>query len=432
MLLYRALLLLLSPLFALALLRQVLRGREKPRDLAERFTAGIPRHPQSCATRLWVHGASNGELTAARSLIEEALNRAPGLEILVTVNTVSARRMVRKWHLPRVQVRLAPMDLRPVLRHFLDLYDPAALISLENEIWPNRFTILKKRGIPVIVAGARMSERTARRWSQMQWLFGPTTRATIGAITRLAAQDAASEQRLLQLGLPTDRLLPRMNLKTTVDLQAAPEAALAALRPHFPHATTLLAASTHEGEERVLLEAYGLLRQSQPDARLILAPRHPRRGDAVAQELTRAGLAFARRSLNDDPAAAPVYLADTLGEMALWYQLAGLCFVGGSLGPRGGHTPFEPAQFDCALLYGPHVSNHLAAYQALADIGGAVEVTDAAGLAAAAARLMADPEAAAQMAQNAHTALTPLRAAQMRQEAFWNALADLPKLQALA
>lgn len=432
MLLYRVFLLLLSPLFALALLRQWLRGREKFRDLTERFGARLARRPRSHAPLLWVHGASNGELTAARSLIEEALNRAPGLEILVTVNTVSARRMVRKWHLPRVQVRLAPMDFRPVLRHFINAVQPAALVSLENEIWPNRFTLLKKRGIPVIVAGARMSERTARRWSQMQWLFGPTMRATIGAVTRLAAQDTASEQRLLQLGLPSDRLLPRMNLKTTVEVQSASEEALAPLRQHFTRDTTLLAASTHEGEERVVFEAFDLLRQTHPDARLVLAPRHPGRGDAVALELARAGLSYTRRSRGDLPDSAPVYLADTLGEMALWYQLAGLCFIGGSLTPRGGHTPFEPAQFDCALLHGPHVSNHIAAYQALDRIGAAIEVRDASALAQAAARLMSDPDAAARMAKDAHEALAPLRAAQLRQEAFWNVLADLPKLQALA
>ncbi|WP_460274195.1 3-deoxy-D-manno-octulosonic acid transferase [Celeribacter sp. ULVN23_4] len=432
MFLYRTLLTLLSPLFALALLRQLLRGRETFGDVMERFGVGLNKTAVSSATRLWVHGASNGELTAARSLIEEALDRAPELEILVTVNTVSARRMVRKWDLPRLRVQLAPMDLRPVLRRFLDVMQPVALVSLENEIWPNRFTQLKKRGIPVIVAGARMSERTARRWSQMRPIFGGTMRATLNAITRLAAQDTASEQRLLQIGLPVERLLPRMNLKTTVEVQTARADALAPLAAHFPRTKTLLAASTHEGEERLVLEAFDALLKTHPDAHLILAPRHPRRGEAVANELTRAGHSFARRSKGDAPESARIYLADTLGEMALWYALSGICFVGGSLTDQGGHTPFEPAQFNCALLHGPHVSNHFAAYRRLDAVGAALEVGDSAALAEAVARLMSTPDQAAAMAQNAHEGLAPLRAAQLRQEAFWSALAELPHLQALA
>ncbi|WP_193217578.1 glycosyltransferase N-terminal domain-containing protein [Roseobacter sp. TSBP12] len=166
MLIYRLLLTALSPLFALLMLRQLLRGRERLSDLAERFGTDLSARPTSRAPMLWVHGASNGELTGARALIEEALRRAPDLEILVTTNTVTARKMVGDWALPRVTVRLAPFDLRPVLRRFIRATQPAALVSIENEIWPNRFALLARNAIPVIVAGARMSDRTAQRWKK--------------------------------------------------------------------------------------------------------------------------------------------------------------------------------------------------------------------------------------------------------------------------
>ena len=419
MLIYRLLLTALSPLFALLMLRQLLRGRERLSDLAERFGTDLSARPTSRAPMLWVHGASNGELTGARALIEEALRRAPDLEILVTTNTVTARKMVRDWALPRVTVRLAPFDLRPVLRRFIRATQPAALVSIENEIWPNRFALLARNAIPVIVAGARMSDRTAQRWEKMVPIFGGVIRPTIAAITRLAAQDTASEQRLLQLGLPPAALLPKMNLKSTVDIDIAPLKNADPLAAQFDRVTTVLAASTHPGEERPVLEAFHSLRQTHPHARLILAPRHPARADTIATELTRAGFAFARRS-------------NSLGEMPLWYGLAGISFIGGSLINLGGHTPFEPAQCGTAILHGTFVSNHLSAYRALDTAGAALEITDAASLAEAMRGLMNEPARATAMAEAAHAALAPLRGAAAQQEAFWAALADVPKLKALS
>ncbi|AJE45967.1 3-deoxy-D-manno-octulosonic acid transferase [Celeribacter indicus] len=434
MLLYRLLLTALSPVFALVFLRQILRGRERLPDLGERLGAGLVTRPSGAGPLLWVHGASNGELTAARALIEEALARAPSLEILVTANTVSARRMVRGWGLPRVSVRLAPLDLRPVLDRFLDATTPAALVSIENEIWPNRFALLARRGIPVVVAGARMSERTARRWLRMMPVLGATTRQTVAAITRLAAQDTASEQRLLQLGLPARALLPRMNLKSTVEIgngTGAGEAEARGLSGVFLRDRTILAASTHAGEERIVLEAFDRVLKSDPQARLILAPRHPARAEAVAEELRRSGLAFARRGRGEAPERAPVYLADTLGEMPLWYRLAGICFVGGSLVARGGHTPFEPVQFGAAVLHGPHVANHQAAYRALDAAGGARPVHGLDDLAAALDVLVTRPEEARTMAEAGRAALAALRDSAVQQEAFWSVLAEVPGLEAL-
>ncbi|MCA0044089.1 3-deoxy-D-manno-octulosonic acid transferase [Celeribacter sp. ASW11-22] len=413
-------------------LSRILRGKETVSDITERLGVGLRPSKDSTDVHLWLHGASNGELTAARSIIEEALDRDPTLNLLITTNTLSARDMLTAWALPRVSARLAPLDFQPVLSRFLRAYTPAALITLENEIWPNRFVLASQADIPVIVAGARMSERSARRWQKMRPLFGRTMRNAISAISYLAAQDTASEQRLLQLGVPARVLLPRMNLKSTVDMAIPETANLPELERMFPRATTLLAASTHEGEERIVLDAFKLVRAEIPEARLILAPRHPARADAIIAELTRSGLSFARRSRGDDPSEAAVLLADTLGEMALWYSIAGVAFVGGSLVPRGGHTPFEPAQLETAILHGPHVSNHMAAYRALDVAQASIAILGTEDLAAAVTRLFKAPDQRAEMTTEASRIVQDLRDSPSKREAFWKAVANAPDLHKLA
>ncbi len=349
---------------------------------------------------IWLHGASNGELASARKVMETLLARAPALCVLVTTNTESARRMVLDWNLPRTTVRIAPFDDRRLVAAFLARLRPAALVMVENELWPNRLLLCAESGIPVFILAARMSERSARFWSRLPGL----THKLTAAVRYLSAQDTASEARFLALGLPADRVGPLTNLKSSATRAAAPAAGWP-----FPREKTFLAASTHEGEETVVLDAFASARDAMPGLRLILAPRHPRRRDAIEAEIARHGLAFATRSRGQQPGAAlPVYLADTLGEMDLWYHAAGLCFVGGSLTDRGGHTPFEPAAHDVVILHGPHVANSAPAYAALARAGASIVVTDAATLATAIGSL-ADPARQTALGTAAREALLPLQ-----------------------
>ncbi|AMY70713.1 putative 3-deoxy-D-manno-octulosonic-acid transferase [Frigidibacter mobilis] len=269
--------------------------------------------------------------------------------MLVTANTLTARQMVEGWALPGVTAALAPLDHRLVLRRFLARARPAALVVVENEFWPNRLAACAQAGIPVLVVGARMSARSARRWARLPSLARPL----VGAIHLLSAQDAASEAHFRQLGVPAARIGPALNLKAGL-APAVPAAELRRLAPLFDRPRTLLAASTHPGEEAPVLEAFAQLWQADPARRLILAPRHPRRAAEVATQITAAGLGLARRSLAEVPGPqTPVLLADTMGEMPLWYALAGVTFVGGSLVDKGGHTPFEPAAQDSAIVHGP-------------------------------------------------------------------------------
>ena len=381
----------LTYIFALpvliALIWRVLRRSESWVHLRQRLGRGA-----AVEGALWLHAASNGELTSARALIETLLAENPERRVLVTTNTVSAQDLAVGWGDPRIIARLAPLDHALVLRGFLRRHKPHALLIVENELWPNRIALARRRGIPVIVIGARMSQRSAARWAKLS-----LARQIMTQITAVSAQDAESEARFVELGLAESRLLPRINLKT------APQAGSAAPLG-WPRASTILAASTHEGEDAPVLDAFARAHAARPELRLILAPRHPRRGPEIATLIARAGLRHATRSMGDPP-DVEVYLADTLGEMDNWYASAGLCFIGGSLVDKGGHTPFEPAAHHCAILHGPYVSNFTAAFGALDAQGGAILCRNAAGLAEAMRDLGVAEQT--QMAQAARDALGP-------------------------
>ncbi|WP_284162539.1 glycosyltransferase N-terminal domain-containing protein [Frigidibacter sp. SD6-1] len=344
---------------------------------------------------VWLHGASNGEMQAARVAVARLRARWPELRLMITVNSLTARDMVRGWGLAACEVRLAPVDHLPLVRGFLDRVRPVALVMIENELWPHRLSECAARGVPVLVLGGRMSARSARVWGWMPGL----ARRLVGAISWLAPQDEAARARFLDLGLPEARLGPVTVLKATAVAGDEPVAG-------FDRARTILAASTHEGEEAAVLEAFAAVLPRHPGARLILAPRHPRRRDEVEAEIAARGLAFATRSRGQGPeGGAPVYLADTMGEMDLWYGAAGLCFVGGSLAPRGGHTPFEPAAHGAAILHGQSLDNFAPAYAALATAGGAVAVGGAGDLERAFDRLLGDGDWQAVLAETGARAL---------------------------
>lgn len=392
MALYRLLLALIAPALVVRFLWRVLRGQEEPQDLAERLGGGA-RAPEGA---IWLHAASNGELASARPLIEALLAQAPEIDLLLTTNTVTGKALAESWCEPRLSARLAPLDLRVVLARFARRHRPRALVVIENEIWPNRLDLATQRGLPVFLFGARLSERSAAFWEKL----GLGARIT-GAISALSAQDAGSEAAFLRLGLPRARLLPRVNLKQSVQLPEPDD-----LLP-WPRAETVLAASTHEGEEALILRAFRAARATRPGLRLILAPRHPRRAPEIAAAAAAEGLALATRSRHEPP-VAPVYLADTLGEMENWYGSAAICVIGGTFAPKGGHTPFEPARFGCALVHGPDVANFHEVFAALDAAGGAQPVADEAALGAALAALGA--EQAEAMAHNARGILARMQA----------------------
>ncbi len=354
-------------------------------EMAERLVLDPVRIDD--AAPIWLHGASVGELMSARPVIEALAARCP---LVLTANTATGRALVQGWGM---RARLAPLDTPQSLHRFLARFRPRVAVTLENELWPNRSALLARAGVRQIVIGARMSERSARRWARLPWLIGPM----LGRIDGLSAQDLGSEERLIRLGLPEDALLPRMQLKLLAPARSRPGP-----QPDTRD-RTILAASTHEGEDGPILDAFMAARRAIGGGlRLIIAPRHPARAEEVAALMAQRGLAPARRSQGADE-TAPILLADTLGEMARWYDAAAICITGGSLVAKGGHTPWEPAAHGCAILHGPHVSNFAEDYAILHAVGGAETLPADAG--AALARLAADPAEAARMGAHARALL---------------------------
>lgn len=323
---------------------------------------------------IWIHAASVGELNSASVLIEALATRH---SVLVTTNSETGLERARSRGWPAA---LAPLDLPGTLGRFLDAVQPRVAVTVEAELWPTRARLLAERGIPHVIVGARMSERSARRWSRLPGLIGPVLKN----VAALSAQDADSEARLLALGLPQQAVQRCLDLKLLAPSQVTPPA------PSPERDRTVLAASTHPGEDEPILDAWLSAQERIPDCRLILALRHPDRADQLAAMLAARGLDFGRRSAGANDHR--LLLADTLGEMPLWYDRAGICITGGSLIDHGGHTPWEPAAHASAILHGPHVANFVDAYAVL-DETGAAQCIDATSLPAVLAGMLTDPEA---------------------------------------
>lgn len=344
---------------------------------------------------VWLHGASNGELASVRPLLEQLVQARPDLRWLITANTQTGLALVDSWDLPGVTARLAPLDLRGPTKRLMRDWRICAHVVLESEIWPNR--VFTCPG-PVLLLGARMTEGTARTWAR----FPRLARRILCRVTFASAQDRASANRLTNLGLPAAACGPIVDLKAFYDPPVM--SADSTLDAAFSRNRTWLAASTHDDEDAIALSAHATCLLRTPDLRMIIAPRHVRRAEAIAAQATRLGLSCARRSLGEDPGESQVYLADTMGEMAHWYARAGRVFIGGTLSDRGGHTPYEPAAFGAALLHGPDTRNFSAAYARLAEVGASTEIRDAQTLATALMALDA-PEAQEAAGSMATTAL---------------------------
>ncbi|KUF10234.1 3-deoxy-D-manno-octulosonic acid transferase [Pseudoponticoccus marisrubri] len=386
MFLYRV----LVSLFALAMMGQSLR-----KDGIRAFDRLFPGMPDRGAPHVWVHGASNGELSSLRPILQRLVEARPDLHWLITANTQTGRALVESWALPNSTARLAPLDLGWLTRAVMRRWQVAAHLTLEAELWPHRFRTCPG---PVLVLGARMSAGTARGWARLPTL----ARRTLAHVRFASAQDPGSRARLLSLGLPQAAAGPVVDLKALY--QPPDQHPDADLQAAFPRASTWLAASTHAGEEEIVLDAHLAARRADPGLRLILAPRHPRRADEIIALARARGLSVARRSTGDAPDGGDIYLADTMGEMALWYALAGRVFIGGTLCDAGGHTPYEPAAFEAALLHGPDLRNFAPSFARLAEAEAARQVTEADGLAQALTDL-AGAEAQSALGTRAQTAL---------------------------
>ena len=381
--LYRGLTEIGGPAIAALLAWRRVRGKEDRARFAER--RGIASLPRPAGPLLWLHAASVGEAQSSLSLIERLLASRPRLSILVTTGTVTSARLMAE-RLPAGAVhQYLPVDRLPWVRRFLDHWQPDAALWIESELWPNLVVETGRRRIPMALVNARMSDRSLAGWRRMPGLIQPL----LAPFRRVLAQSEADAARYRSLG--AGEVVTTGSLKYAAAALPADPVVLSQLGNAIGNRPRWLAASTHPGEEALVADAHRRLKPRHPGLLTLLAPRHPRRGGEIAAALGKARLAVARRSRGEAPeGAAEVYLVDTMGELGLFFRLAPIVFMGGSLVPHGGQNLLEPAQLGCALLHGPHVQNFRAIAADLAAAGAAEEVRDADELATAVERLLGD------------------------------------------
>jgi 3-deoxy-D-manno-octulosonic-acid transferase len=373
----------LVPVARLIVSRRLKRGKEHPERLDERY--GETELPRLSGPLVWIHAASVGELLTVIPLIERI--RQKEFAVLCTSGTVTSASLAEQ-RLPDGAIhQFITLDAPRFVKRFLDHWRPDLALFVESDLWPNLIVASAKRGIPLILVNGRLSERSYKRW---RW-----APATIAALLRCfdlcLAQSAAHAARYRELGAP--RVATTGNLKLDVPDPPADADALAALRAAVTDRTIIAGASTHAGEETILIEAHRRLRNSFPGLLTLIAPRHPERGPGILEIARAAGLRAALRSRRELPTfITDIYIADTLGELGLIYRLAPIVFVGGSLASHGGQNPIEPIKLGAAILHGPHVWNFAEIYAALDKVHGAEQVSDVGKLAARAGAWLKDAD----------------------------------------
>lgn len=378
-----------TPVMPLFLARRVKRGKEHRARLSERRGKANIERPDGAL--IWLHAASVGELVSVLPLIERISSR--GFGMLVTTGTVTSGELAEQ-RLPRgVSHQYLPVDVPHYVRRFLGHWQPDLALFVESDLWPNVVIETSQRGVPMILVNGRLSENSFRRWRYMQ----ATIVNLLQRFDLCLAGTPADAERLSESGAL--RVITTGNLKLDVPAPAADPARLASLKNAIGGRPTIAAASTHAGEERMVIEAHKRLRAHFPKLLTLIAPRHAERGAEVAELAAAAGLNAALRSRGELPdPATDIYVADTMGELGLIYRVAPVVFVGGSLVEHGGQNPIEAAKLGAAILHGPHVWNFAEIYGALDGVHGAELVTDTNRLTAGLGAWLGNPDARAKVA----------------------------------
>lgn len=387
--LYRAAMAALQP-FAPGLLRsRAAKGKEDPARLQERLGHASAARPEGGL--VWIHAISVGESQAVLPLIERLSLARPDLTLLVTCGTVTAAALLAK-RLPVGAIhQYAPLDTPASARRFLGHWRPDLVVLVESEIWPNLILGAKQSGAKLALISARITQKTARGWARMS----AGIRQVLAAFDLVLPQDEMSAERLAYFGVDTDG---RLNLKLAGEPLPADAGELAALKKAIGKRPVVLAASTHAGEEAIIVTPMlTAIRNEAPDALLVIAPRHPDRlGDVLTDLGTGHGPVAVRSRGDRITRQTQIYVADTLGEMGLFFRLADVVVMGGSFVPGvGGHNPMEPARLGAPVISGPQVFNSAEVYDAMVEgERGAMIVETPGDLSMALAGLLAGPEAA--------------------------------------
>lgn len=373
-----------APLALLANLWRGVRDRAYRERLGERFGFTDTRAHRS----VWLHAVSVGEVQAAAALIRELAKRHPDWPLIVTTGTPTGAQRVQALFGASVRHVYLPYDMPGAVRRFLNRVDPRLAIVMETEVWPNLFRECARRGIPLVIASARLSQKSVRGYRWLASLFADALASGI----QIAAQTAGDAERFIGVGANPAHTHVIGNIKFDLDVAAEVRARGESLRAtQFAGREVWVAGSTHAHEEDILLDAHERLRRTHPRALLVLVPRHPQRFEDVKTNLRARAIEFVSRAsgmqVND---ATSVLLVDTLGELVMLYAAADIAFVGGSLVPIGGHNLLEPAALALPVLTGPHNFNSADVARALIERAGVLEVRTAEELAATLALLFDD------------------------------------------
>ena len=322
---------------------------------------------------IWCHAASVGEFNTLETLIPDIKETFKNYEILLTVSNIVAYEQAKIWTDEQTHLAIAPLDFHSVLKRFIKYWKPIALITMENEIFPNRIVLLKKARCKIVWVNARISTKSMKFWENNSNLKNQVTKN----IDHVFAQDKITHERFKKLGFDIQKLTQIENLKKFRAPQKVDEIHIKEINKSFAYEDTICIASSHPGEELIILDAFKLALQKKSNLKMILVPRHPKRMKEIVNLIEEYQFKYSVRSQNESPCSDnQIYLADTIGELPLWYSSCSVTFVAGSLLPIGGHTPYEPTFYSSAIIHGPHFSNFEDAYDTLNKNKGALKVTN--------------------------------------------------------
>ena len=374
---------------------RLLMGKEDPERLEERLGISLAERPTG--NLIWFHAASVGESLSLVELIKRISSSQPDYNFLITTGTITSAKLILS-RLPSNAVhQYIPVDTPKAVEKFLDRWRPSLAIWTESEFWPNLISFTSARDIPMILINARISEKSYRRWR----FFKKSLKNLIEKFNYSLIQDEKTVKYFSKIGISSNNFELTGTLKEGSAALPHSEIEQVEISKQILNRPVWLAASTHEGEEKLIAAAHRHASKASQGLLLIIVPRHPERGLEIASILTKENFKICLRSKKDKISSdTQIYIADTLGELGLWYRIAPVSFVGGSFVPIGGHNPFEPAALGSAILHGPYVENFKEIYNRLNVAGAAVKIEEASELGVKLIETLS-PENAAKLAQSA-------------------------------
>lgn len=373
----------IGPLVPFLLSHRLKRGKEDAARLDER--RGETKRARPDGTLVWIHAASVGESLSVLPLVDQLIATRVDTHVLVTTGTVTSAKLMAERLPPRAFHQYVPLDHPDFCAAFLNHWRPDLGVWVESEFWPNLITMSDERGIPLALVNARITQKSFDGWQRV-----PKTIADlVSRFSFVFAQDKASATRLEALG--AHHVQMPGNIKHDAKPLTADPADVAAMQNATGTRAIWLATNTHDDEEMIAADAHMALLHDYPGLLTLIVPRHPARGDEIARQLRYRGLGVAQRSMGERiDAGTDIYIADTLGELGVFYRLCEIVFIGGTMADLGGHNPFEPARLHTAMIAGPSEFNFTEAFALFAKADALIRVADSAGLAAAVSGLLAD------------------------------------------